>query len=314
MTGENRPTGSTRSWRNKKTEMDELTVILKARKFVRDAGIDAAPVDIGHLAAAARATIKVSGDLDNDESGQTFPLAGKNIITVNGNHREERQRFTVLHEIAHIILELPSQHHGANMTTSDLISYRGRPREEILCDVFAAECLLPYHLFKKDVDNVDVSLDAIKDLAAQYKASMTSTGSRFAVNSNVPCAFVLIENGKIRYVSSSKFLRELNGWIDIGVPVPQGSVAYRLLHTSSKIEDYDEITTDTWFNNGVKGFNLLAEEAMLLSEWDQCLSLIWLDEDLHSAGVGCSQGTDDDEPLLEELDGILPWPSKRRRK
>ena len=59
---------------------------------------------------------------------------------------------------------------------------------------------------------------------------------------------------------------------------------------------------------------ITAEEAMLLSEWDQCLSLIWLDEDLRSVGVSCSQGTDDDEPLLEELDGILPWPSKRRRK
>ncbi|ALP53646.1 hypothetical protein Tel_11160 [Candidatus Tenderia electrophaga] len=294
--------------------MDELTITLKARKFIRDAGIDAAPVDIARLAAAANATIKVSNDLDDDESGQTFPLGGKNIITVNGNHREERRRFTVLHEIAHIVLELPSQHHGANMTTSDLISYRGRPREEILCDVFAAECLLPYDLFRKDVEAVDVSLDAVKNLATKYKASMTSTGSRFAVNCNEPCAFVLIEHGKTRYVSNSKFLRELKGWINVGIPVPQGSVAYRLLHASSKTEDYDEIATDTWFNNGIKGFNLLSEEAMLLSEWDQCLSLIWIDDDLRPAGLGGVQDADDNELLLEELDGILPWPSKRKRK
>ena len=51
------------------------------------------------------------------------------MITVNGNHKKERQRFTVLHEIAHIVLELPSEHHGTTITTQELISYRARPKE-----------------------------------------------------------------------------------------------------------------------------------------------------------------------------------------
>ncbi len=180
-----------------------------------------------------RPKLKSSSDLDDDESGQTFPLAGKHIITINGNHREERQRFTVLHEIAHIVLELPSQHHGTNMTTSDLVSYRHRPKEEILCDVFAAECLLPYVQFRKDVEDMDVSLDEVKELANHYQASVTSTGSRFAVNCNIPCAFVLMERGKVRYVSMSKFLRERKGWIEFGVPVPKGSVAERISKSTS---------------------------------------------------------------------------------
>jgi len=294
--------------------MDEPAVILKARKFVKDANIESIPVDIERFAAAVNAKIKVSHDLDDEESGQTFPFRGKHIITVNGNHREERQRFTVLHEIAHIVLGLPSQHHGENMTTSDLISYRGRPKEEILCDVFAAECLLPYKYFRKDVEDVDVCLDAVTEIAAQYKASVTSTGSRFAVTCNVPCAFVLIEHGKTRYVSRSKYLRELNGWIDIGVPVPQESVAYRLMKGSSGTPDYDEIPTDIWFTNGIKNFELIAEEAMLLCEWNQCLSLIWLDESLKPSGTSYDSNMEADEPLLKELDGVLPWPSKSRRK
>jgi hypothetical protein len=294
--------------------MEEFTVILKARKFAKDAGVNSVPVNIEKLAVAANAKIKVCDDLDDEESGQTFSLGGKNIIAVNGNHREERQRFTVLHEIAHIVLELPSQHHGGSITTSDLISYRRRPKEEVLCDVFAAECLLPYDLFKKDVDGLDVSLDAVKGLAENYKASVTSTGSRFAVNCDAPCAFVLMEKGKIRYVSSSKYLRELKAWIDIGNPVPQGSVAHRLKEDGSNTQDYAEIATDVWFNNGVKNYDFVAEEAMLLREWDQCLSLIWVDEDLKPAGQSRGYAMEDDDPLLEELDGILPWPSKSRRK
>ena len=296
----------------KTTEMEELSVILKAREFI--AGIDTVPVNIEQLAATANATIKVSGDLDDDESGQTFSIGGKNFITVNRNHSEERQRFTALHEIAHIVLELPSQHHGTSLTMSDLTSYRRRPKEEILCDVFAAECLLPYKIFSKDIEDMDVSLESVKDLAVKYKASLTTTGSRFAVNCDLPCAFVLVEDGKIRYVSSSKFLRERKGWIDIGVPVPRGSVAYRLLHSSSKNSDYDEIDTGIWFNNRVRGFDLLSEEAILLEEWKQCLSLIWFDDDLRPAGPDNVQDSDDGEPLLEELDGILPWPSRRKRK
>jgi hypothetical protein len=168
--------------------------------------------------------------------------------------------------------------------------------------------------FKKDVDGLDISLDAVKDLAERYKASVTSTGSRFAVNCHVPCSFVLMEKGKIRYVSSSKYLRELKGWIEIGSPVPQGSVAHRLKVDPSKTQDYDEIATDIWFNDSVKGYGLVAEETMLLREWDQCLSLIWFDNDLKPAGQSHDYGMEDGEPLLEELDGILPWPSKSRRK
>ncbi len=294
--------------------MDEFSVTMKARQFVKDAGISSIPVDTEKYAAAAKAKIKVSTDLDDDESGQTFPLADKHIITINGNHLEERQRFTALHEIAHIMLELPSQHHGESITTSDLVSYRRRPKEEILCDVFAAECLLPHEQFKQDVQNVGVSLDEVKKLASRYQASVTSTDSRFAINSNVPCAFVLMEHGKIRYVSMSKFLRERKGWIEFGIPIPRGSVAERVSKSASTLQDYDEIPTEVWFTNGVKGFDLLAEESMPLREWNQCLSLIWFDEELKHTGWTQNCREDDSEPLLEELDGNLPWPSRSKRK
>lgn len=293
--------------------MDEFQTILKARKFVRDSGIAAVPVKLERLAAAANAKIKFVHDLKDEESGQTVKHKGKHIIIVNGNHREERQRFTVLHEIAHIVLELPSQHHGPKLTTGDLMRYGRRPQEEILCDVFAAECLLPYDLFSKDIGDVDISLDAVKSLARRYKASLTTTGSRYAVSAPEPCAFVLSEDGHTRYVSRSKFLNDLKGWIDFNVPVPQGSVAHRLIRGTSKTEDYDELPTDVWFNGGIKNRPLLAEEAILLREWNQCLSLIFFDETMKPAHEQRHED-EDDGPLLEELDGTLPWPSKSRRR
>ena len=291
--------------------MDEFQTILGARRFVGDTGNESVPVDIEHLAAAAKAKIKIAYDLADDESGQTTRFKGKHLIIVNGNHREERQRFTVLHEIAHIVLGLPSQHHGTTLKTDVLLRYGRRPEEEMLCDVFAAECLLPYDSFAKEVADTDISLDAVKSLAAEYKASLTTTGSRFAVNANEPCAFVLSEDGRIRYVSRSKHLIELKGWIDFNVPVPEGSVADRLMRGGSKIEDYDELPTDVWFDGGIRNRPLVAEEAILLHEWNQCLSLVWFDESLKPVH---ERWDEDDEPLLKELDGTLPWPSKSRRR
>ena len=293
--------------------MDEFPTILKARQFVRDAGNNSVPVDVERLAAAAMANIKFAYDLAEDESGQTTLFKSKHVIIVNGNHREERQRFTVLHEIGHIVLELPSQHYGATLKTGVLLRYGQRPEEEVLCDVFAAECLLPYGPFASQVADTDISLDAVKSLAKEYKASLTATGSRFALNANEPCAFVLSEDGRIRYVSQSKYLRELKGWINFNAPVPHGSVAQRLMQGSSKIEDYDELPTDVWFDGGIRNRPVVTEEAMLLREWNQCLSLIWFDEGMKPFPERWEED-EDDNPLLKELDGILPWSSKSRRR
>lgn len=299
-----------------KDKKKEFEVVLKARDFVRESGINSVPVDLKRYCMAAKAKIEVCYDLHDEESGQVFPLNGKNIINVNGNHTEERQRFTVLHEIGHIILELPSKHQNGSIKTTDLISYRQRPEEEVLCDIFAAECLLPYDFFKKDIEDVDICLDTIKELSKRYKASIHSTGSRFAVNCEGLCSFVLIEEGTIRYVSSSKSLRELMGWIDIGVPVPQNSAAFHLIKNQSETERYDdEVPTEVWFNNGVGNYDKLTEEAIFIKEWNQCLSILWFNESLKPADGVQSYGMGYGEPpLLKELDGILPWPSKSRRR
>ncbi len=269
------------------------------------------PVELDRLAVVANTKIKSVHDLSDDESGQTTQHKGKHIIIVNGNHQEDRQRFTILHEIAHIVLGLPSKHHKPQITTENFMRYEHRPPKEMLCDVFTAECLLPYKLFSKDVGNVNISLDAIKSLANKYKASLTVTGSHYAANAPEPCAFVLSEDGYIRYVSRSKSLDELNGWVGFNIPVPKGSVAQRLIQGTSKIKDYDELPTDVWFNGNIKNYPSLVEETILLRKWNQCISLICLEE---SSGPEHDQECDDDEPLLEELDGTLPWPSGNRRR
>ncbi|HTC11090.1 MAG TPA: hypothetical protein VK726_20170 [Acetobacteraceae bacterium] len=70
---------------------------------------------------------------------------------------------------------------------------------EIACDIFAAELLVPYHLFKPLVEAAQFGFKSIGQLAEQFEASLTATGSRFDNVIDAPCAFVLVEQGKVRY-------------------------------------------------------------------------------------------------------------------
>ena len=141
--------------------------------------------------------------------GWSFTInSGKHYIRVNGKDSDERQNFTACHEIAHIVLGLPSDHKELPWW-----SYAKRSPNEIACDVFAAELLLPYKLFKPLVDKSDISLSAVDGLAQDFVASAMATGSRFAALVRAPCAFVLSEQGKVRYASRSTALRDANAWI-----------------------------------------------------------------------------------------------------
>ena len=273
----------------------------KARQFIECANIISIPVDIKQLAKAANAKINFVENLEDSESGNTIYLRNQYIITVNSKHQEERQRFTVLHEIGHIILKLPSQHQG-QLTSSEFLQYKNRPREEKLCDEFASECLLPHKYFSKDVADMDVSMNSVRKLAEKYKASITSTGSQFVAHAVCPCAFVLSQGGIVRYVSYSESLKELRGRIGYETPIPKHSVAYSLVHNRlSKTESSSEIESHIWFDDSMNNYPSLFEESQFLEKWDQCLSLLWFDQDFN---LNKDDTTYDN---LQELDGILKW-------
>src|SRR5262249_13200133 len=127
--------------------MDERTAVTRARQFIRQVGIDSIPVKMGLCLQAAKAIREIRHDFPDNVSGNTTLISGRHCIFVNGRHTLERQRFTILHEIAHIFLCLPSIHDSL-IKTAILMGYTKRPLEEICCDAFAAECLLPYDFFK----------------------------------------------------------------------------------------------------------------------------------------------------------------------
>jgi Zn-dependent peptidase ImmA (M78 family) len=246
--------------------LDEFSVVLKAREFVRKANVTATPVPLEPYLAAARATLREMADMAADEAGACFPMSnGTYRICVNAHDRVERRRFTVCHEIGHIVLGLRSDHKTQPWTT-------GRPLPETLCDLFAAQLLLPDHLFEHVAEEAELGLTAIDALAERFVTSVTATGSRFAESISTPCAFVLAHHGKIVHAARSKALRDARAVIARQIDLPTRSVSARA--RAGDVPQRQEIDAADWFSNWENG-GVLLEEARHLAQWDQTLTLLW---------------------------------------
>jgi Zn-dependent peptidase ImmA (M78 family) len=289
--------------------MGEADVQQKARAFV--AGVDISNIknDLSAYVQAADSKLKKE-ELSEGESGFTLTRSnGQHVITINTLEPEGRQRFTVCHEIAHIILKLPSNHKELPSW-----SYAKRDPNEVLCDTFAAELLMPYKLFKAKIPKVDPSIEVIEALAIEFKASFPAAGSRYATLADIPCAFVTMERGMVRYAARSTALRNARAWISPKSNIPTGSVAHRLREAGSNEIETEEVAQDIWFENWERGRDLW-EISRHYQRFDTTVSLLWfLAEDLPEVEVDRFGVKVIDDGGLEELTGVLPWRGKSKRR
>jgi Zn-dependent peptidase ImmA (M78 family) len=286
--------------------MDEFTAIMRARAFASKVNPSSIPVLVEAYAAELGAKIKYDKTMLPSEGGCSTVFNGGRIIAVNANDKPQRQRFTICHEVAHAVLGLPSAH-GCSFW-----SYANRSPNEVICDAFAAELLLPVSLFKPHVEKAGLGFDAVESLAARFDTSLAATASRFATLTGTPCAYVLSEGGKARYAARSKSLRDANAWVPLGVNLPKETMIARL-RAGEDCEGPLEIAADLWFNDWQNGGEPL-EDSRYHRSWDQGLSLIWFENGEMPAQANTDYRLTYESDGLAELDGILPWPSRSRRR
>lgn len=289
--------------------MDEADVQQKARTFI--AGVDISEICNSLLPYVKAANAKViKEELGDGESGTTFTRQdGKHIITVNSLEGEERQRFTICHEIAHILLGLPSSH--------DVVpswSFAKRDINEMMCDIFAAELLMPFQLWKAKLPADEPSAEVIEHMAAMFKCSFPAAASRYANLAAIPCAYVTMNRGTVRYAALSTSLRKIGAFIPSKSPIPVGSVAYQIRHEGLSQTTNGEVAQDVWFQDWEKGLDM-REVSRHYRSTDTTLSLLWFDEDeVPLIEVDRFGNRQVDDGGLAELTGELPWPGKKKRR
>ena len=178
----------------------------------------------------------------------------------------------------------------------------------MICDSFAAECLVPWRLIKPFADELEFNAANIDLLADKFEASRPCVASRFAQVSCGHLAFVPVEDGIVRNAITSKSLREKKIWIDTGIQVPHNSAVAKVLASGGEHAAADLDGTD-WSSSDAAGCFVVREEALHSAHYGQTLSLLTFEEGATSVHND-SRAAEDEDVLLSELTGYASWSKK----
>jgi len=149
----------------------------EARMLLENNAVSRPPIPVRELATALHIDVRFSVGND-DVSGALIRSDDSVVIAVNSAQHENRQRFTIAHEIGHFLL-----HKGTRVHFDDdfRVNYRKADTtglatvDEMEANWFAAALLMPAKFLKKDwlrlrLEN-HAAPSAIQSLAVRYKVS-----------------------------------------------------------------------------------------------------------------------------------------------
>lgn len=141
-----------------------------------------APVPVRKIAKHLGAEVR-SEPLEGHVSGLIYISVGQSpVIGVNSSHSKERQRFTIAHELGHLLFHAtPGMHIDERKQTfiafRDSNSSKGDDPDEVEANYFAAELLMPESIVRRDFLEFKKGTcpeDAIESLARRYRVSLQS--------------------------------------------------------------------------------------------------------------------------------------------
>lgn len=291
--------------------MDENTAVLRARRFLQQHGVQSAPVDVMALAAAEGFEVKLR-DLPEGEAGSTLTRGDRRIILVNERDPLVRQRFTILHEIAHHMLDLPSVHGQAPALVDDGLAKPGkRPPEEVACDAFASECLVPHAQLSALIAELPFTIASLEALGVRFEASQHCIASQWIKASDEQLAFVVATERRIEWAFPSRRTREARLRIENGRMLPTDSAADRLVREASGERGQSELDATDWSLSDAAEDFVAYEDASHFAPLHRTYSCITFEQASNSQPDRVHQAADEDDALLPALTGELQWKPRR---
>jgi len=168
----------------------EAVIRRLCRRLLAETGATV-PVDMRMLASyRGVAEITVA---DQDQAGCIYYDGDRLVIRTRRADSEQRRRFTIGHETCHTFFP-GFQDERRSRTDTTLGRYDRSRTEEYLCDLGAAELLLP----RRDVLprlRGRIDLDTVIDIAAAFDSTIEAAALRVAALSRRPTAVAVLEPG-----------------------------------------------------------------------------------------------------------------------
>ncbi len=208
------------------------------------------------------------------------------IITINDMIPENsRRRFAIAHELGHFELHNSSQLLVCN--EEDMFIWNHRKNQEVEANEFAANLLMPKHLFLRFLQCKTPNIEHIREVANEFRTSLTATALRYVGLSSEPCAFVVSRDGAIEwYKKSSAFDFHVN----VGEKLSKDTYASDFYDGISMSGRPQKVHAEAWLAGTFSEDSEIIEHSFALMKYNTVLSLLWIDDDIRT----CSENEDDD--------------------
>lgn len=126
----------------------------KARSILEDLNISEPPVPVEMIAKKMGAKLTFEPFEGKDDiSGMLFRDGEINIIGINSSHPNTRQRFSIAHEIGHLVLHKKKLFIDkvVKIDFRDTTSGMAIDKNEIAANAFAAELLIPRDFVQREI-------------------------------------------------------------------------------------------------------------------------------------------------------------------
>ena len=250
----------------------------KAKQLLSEYGIrDITSISLEDLAFASGAVIEETDSINAD--GRTVFGLKYAIIKINKNIQYiGKRRFTIAHEIGHLILHRNIQ--PIFFDNDSTLEYFKKGHQEAEANEFASELLMPETQFRTACMGKKFSPDLLRQLAERFQTSITSIAYKFFQFGNHPICLVYSYNNKVLYWKRPEgydhFLVDYSR-----LPPPNGSVAHEFFKEKtiySRNQSKQQIWKSTWFkvntwenDNDTKFF----EYCIITPRFNTVLSVIW---------------------------------------
>lgn len=149
----------------------------KAQELLKSGKVKRVPVPVDKLARIAGASVHYE-PFDGQVSGMVHRQGkGAAVIGVNSAHSTTRQRFTIAHEIGHLILHAHEKLHVDErfpLAFRNDESSRATQETEIEANQFAAALLMPVDFLQKEIESLPEDMEdekAVAELARRFEVS-----------------------------------------------------------------------------------------------------------------------------------------------
>lgn len=241
---------------------------LKAKELLDDLGItEPEEIDLEAIAQFVGATVtrqKLIG-----AEARIIGLNDEAIITVNQDSLPTRQRFSIGHELGHWVYDR-GQIDLTCGTDKQERFYTGTDKES-LANEFATELLLPSSMFIPRLAKRPPTLETIRQLKEEFRASFTATARRTVDLGAQPTIVICSSMTKRIWFKASS---ELEGVLWPNRNTSKDTLAYELLTRTDFGEATDEVDADAWIDHENAGDYVLVESSVKVTP-ELVVSVLW---------------------------------------